>query len=163
MSKIELKTDQKHRFSRSIIINGTEVFINGQGHASVEEELVTYALESGFELVDPTVKFKSKEEDTKVKEVAEILTSARKQAEAIIKEAEEKALKIVAAAEEKAQSALDGGKTEAIVEMRTKLELKKVSELKEVLIASGVEVTSIETLKKAELINMIVDLLQNSN
>lgn len=163
MSKIELKTDQKHRFNRNVIIHETEVSVNGQGRASVDEELVTYALESGFELVDPNVKFKSKEEDTKVKEVADILTSAKNQAEAIIKEAEEKAVKIVAAAEEKAQNILDGGKTEALVEMRKKLEVKKVDELKEVLIASGVDVASLETLKKAELINMIVDLSKNLN
>lgn len=157
---IKLKTTAKHRFNRSFIIGDTSFQVSPIGEVEVDEQYVAKALEVGFELLDKNQKFKSEEDYKVIEEVNNTLQSAKTQATAIIEQAKKDADKIIQEANTKADLILRGNKVDAFEEMRKKLGNYKMEELKETLIASGVDVDSIKDLKKAELIDKIIELQQ---
>lgn len=157
---IKLKTTAKHRFDREITIGDHCVKVSPVGEIEIEENYVSKALEVGFELTDKEQKFKSEEEFKVIEEVNNTLQSARLQADAIIEQAKKEAEKIIQEANTKSDIILKGNKVDAFEEMRKKLGNYKMEELKETLIASGVDTDLIKDLKKADLIDKIIELQQ---
>lgn len=153
----KLKTDQKHRFGKSIQIKSKAYTVSSEGIIEVEEDMIVYAIENGFELVDKSIKFQSLEEHAKIKEVEGIINSAKLQAEEIIKQAHKEAEKIVKEAEDRVAVALTNGRVEEIEEMRNQLKVKTVKELTETLLSSGAKAEELKALKKDDLINLIIE------
>lgn len=156
---IKLITDKRHRFGKYILIRNKNVFVNSNGEIEVEENLVTYALEVGFELVDKNVKFTSKEEEIKIKEVNDILSSAKQNAEEIIEEAHREADRIIMEAKKTANVIIEDSGIEEKQEFESKLKDRKVEELRDVLASSdNYDKETINKMKKQELIDAIMKI-----
>jgi len=156
---IKLITDKKHRFGKYILIKNKNMFVSPNGEIEVEENLVTYALEAGFELVDKDAKFISREEEVKIKEVNDILSSAKQNAEEIIKEAHREADKIIMEAKKAANIIIEDSGIEEKQEFESKLKDRKVEELREVLASSdNYDKETISKMKKQELIDAIMKI-----
>ena len=133
---IKLTTSLKHRFNKQILLGNKNVFVDSEGGIEIEENLVTVALESGFELVDKNAKFTSKEEAAKVEEVQNILNSAKETAKEIIAEAEREAVKIVAEAQKRAESIIIENNVEEQEEFQKKLNARSIKDLIEILVST---------------------------
>lgn len=155
---IKIVTKKSNRFNKTILINNKQVQVDGRGEAEVEENLVVYALEVGFDLVDPSAKFSSQEEMDKVSQVQDLLLSAKKQAEVIVAEAHKEAESIIEEARKKAGLILEEGHVDQKDFARKNLEEKTVKEIKEILASSGVEEDSYKNLKKEELIDLAIKI-----
>lgn len=154
---IKLTTDQKHRFGKTVLINGESIKVSLSGEISVEEDIAVYALENGFELVDKNVTFKSKQEQDKVKEVEQIISNAKLQAEQIVSAAKKEAEKIIADAKIEAEKVKAIGQVDERTELKTNLESKNIKELREILMVSGVKAEELKGVAKEDLIQLIVD------
>lgn len=59
MSQIAIFTTLEHRFNRTITVGqGFQVLVNSEGEAFVDEKVVPYALNAGFELRIRTFNFR---------------------------------------------------------------------------------------------------------
>lgn len=154
---IKLKTDLKHRFGKSVSIQNQVIPVSGTGEIQVEESIVALAIECGFELVDKNAVFTSKEEQAKVKEMTAIIESANLQAKEIIATAEKQAEEIIATAQKEAEKVTLSAQVDEKTEMKKKLGEQKVNDLRETLIVSGYSQEDVSSLKKEELINLIVE------
>ena len=154
---IKLKTDLKHRFGKSVSIQNQVIPVSGTGEIQVEESIVALAIECGFELVDKNAVFTSKEEQAKVKEMTAIIESANLQAKEIIATAEKQAEEIIATAQKEAEKVTLSAQVDEKTEMKKKLGEQKVNDLRETLIVSGYSQEDVNSLKKEELINLIVE------
>lgn len=156
---IKLITDKRHRFGKYILIKNKNIFVSSNGEIEVEENLVTYALEVGFELMDKDAKFTSRKEEIKIKEVNDILSSAKQNAEEIIKEAHREADKIIMEAKKAANVIIEDSGIEEKQEFESKLKDRKVEELREVLVSSdNYDKETISKMKKQELIDAIMKI-----
>lgn len=156
---IKLITDRKHRFNKYILIGDKNVFIDSKGEIQVDENDVVAALDSGFELVDKDVRFTSKEEAKKVKEVTDILNSAKEQAKEIIAEAEREAKNIIMEAQKQANVIITESNVEEKDEFLKKIQDMKVDELREIVASSDVFTPEqYKGMKKAELIDAIMKI-----
>lgn len=153
---IKLRTEQKHRFGRAVNIHGEIIQVSLSGEISVEEDIVVYAIENGFELVDKNVTFTSKTEQNKAKEVEQIISNAKLQAEQIISTATKEAEQIIAKAKIEAEKVKIVAQVDEKTELRKQLENKTVKELKEILIVSGASQEELNGIKKEDLISLIV-------
>lgn len=154
---IKLKTDLKHRFGKSVSIQNQVIPVSETGEIQVEESIVALAIECGFELVDKNAVFTSKEEQAKVKEMTAIIESANLQAKEIIATAEKQAEEIIATAQKEAEKVTLSAQVDEKTEMKKKLGEQKVNDLRETLIVSGYSQEDVNSLKKEELINLIVE------
>lgn len=154
---IKLKTDLKHRFGKSVSIQNQVIPVSGTGEIQVEESIVALAIECGFELVDKNAVFTSKEEQAKVKEMTTIIENANLQAKQIIADAEKQAEEIIATAQKEAEKVTLSAQVDEKTEMKKKLGEQKVNDLRETLIVSGYSQEDVNSLKKEELINLIVE------
>ena len=154
---IKLKTDLKHRFGKSVSIQNQVIPVSGTGEIQVEESIVALAIECGFELVDKNAVFTSKEEQAKVKEMTAIIESANLQAKEIIATAEKQAEEIIATAQKEAEKVTLSAQVDEKTEMKKKLGEQKINDLRETLIVSGYSQEDVNSLKKEELINLIVE------
>ena len=154
---IKLKTDLKHRFGKSVSIQNQVIPVSGTGEIQVEESIVALAIECGFELVDKNAVFTSKEEQAKVKEMTAIIESANLQAKEIIATAEKQAEEIIATAQKEAEKVTLSAQVDEKTGMKKKLGEQKVNDLRETLIVSGYSQEEVNSLKKEELINLIVE------
>jgi len=156
---IKLITDKKHRFNKQVLIGNKDVFINSNGEIEVEESLVTTALDVGFELVDKDVKFTSKEEAAKIKDVVDTLNSAKATAKEIIEEAKKEAEKIINEAQKRAEALLVNNGVGEKEEFLKKIQAMKVPELKEILVSSDkYSEEDLKVMKKEDLINAIMKI-----
>ncbi len=156
---IKLITDKRHRFNKQILLNNKNVLVNSNGEIEVEEDLVVAALESGFELVDKNVKFTSKAEAEKIKEVESTLNSAKETAKEIIAEAQREAAKIITEAQKRAGEIIIESNVEEEEDFRKKLQERKVNDLKEILISSDLFTEDdLKSMKKEELIDAIMKI-----
>lgn len=102
MSQIAIFTTLEHRFNRTITVGqGFQVLVNSEGEAFVDEKVVPYALNAGFELKDKNVQFQTLEQQELAKQIDGLLESARAQADEIISKAQKEAEKISMRREEK--------------------------------------------------------------
>lgn len=154
---IKLKTDLKHRFGKSVFIQNQVIPVSETGEIQVEESIVALAIECGFELVDKNAVFTSKEEQAKVKEMTAIIESANLQAKEIIATAEKQAEEIIATAQKEAEKVTLSAQVDEKTEMKKKLGEQKVNDLRETLIVSGYSQEDVNSLKKEDLINLIVE------
>ena len=154
---IKLKTDQKHRFGKTVLINGEDVKVSLEGVISVDEEIVVYAIENGFVLVDKNVTFTSKQEQNKVKEVEQIISNAKLQAEQIISQANKEAEKIINDAKIEAEKVKAVAQVDERTELKNNLEPKTVKELRDILMVSGAKAEELKGIVKEDLIQLIVD------
>lgn len=154
---IKLKTDLKHRFGKSVSIQNQVIPVSETGEIQVEESIVALAIECGFELVDKNAVFTSKEEQAKVKEMTAIIESANLQAKEIIATAEKQAEEIIATAQKEAEKVTLSAQVDEKTEMKKKLGEQKVNDLRETLIVSGYSQEDVNSLKKEDLINLIVE------
>jgi len=156
---IKLFTTKKHRFGSRLIIKNQEVIVNNLGEIEVDETFVTSAMEVGFELVDKDAKFTSVEEANKVKEVNEILISAKKQADEIISEAKREAELIIMEAKTAANAVIFNTGTEEKNEFLKTLQDRKVDELREVAVSSDMYTSEeVNKMKKTDLIEAIMKI-----
>jgi len=156
---VKIYTTKKHRFNRVLAIAGANVNVDGEGYAEVAEDIVSQALIAGFELVDKNAKFASEEEKTHVKEVNAILESAKAEANAIREEAKAEAAKIIADAEAKAGLIEVENKVDEKAVKREELASKKVGELKGICQDSGIPEEEWKTLKKEELVDLLMSFI----
>ena len=154
---IKLKTDLKHRFGKSVSIQNQVIPVSETGEIQVEESIVALAIECGFELVDKNAVFTSKEEQAKVKEMTAIIESANLQAKEIIATAEKQAEEIIATAQKEAEKVTLIAQVDEKTELKKKLGEQKVNDLRETLIISGYSQEEVNSLKKEDLINLIVE------
>jgi len=156
---IKLITDKKHRFNREILIKDKSVFVDSNGEINVNEDLVTYALEAGFELVDKNVKFTSKEEELKIKEVNDILEGAKSSAKEIIEEARREAERIILEAKKAANVIIEDSGVIEKEEFKKKLMGRKIEELKEIIASTDMYTKEqYNTMKKTEMIDAIMKI-----
>lgn len=154
---IKLRTDQKHRFGRAILIKGETFLVSATGEISVGENLVVYAIENGFELVDKNISFVSKQEQDKVKEVEQIISNAKLQAEQILSQARKEAEKIINDARWEAEKVKTISQVDERTEMKNKLTTKTVKELREILVVNGASAEELKGVTKDDLVDLIVD------
>jgi len=156
---IKLITDKRHRFGKSVLIKDTNFQVDNDGTIEVPEGLVTSALEVGFVLVDKDAKFTSDEEAKKIKDVDDIISSARMQAKEIISEAHQEAKKIIMEAQTQSNAIIINSGVEEKDEFLKKLQERKVDNLREVVASSDLYTQEqIATMKKADLINAIMEI-----
>lgn len=156
---IEIVTFKKNRFGRSIVIKGQEVHIDTAGHASVNEDIVSAALVAGFELVDKTAKFTTEEEQAHVEEVNGILESAKAEAAAIVAAAEKQAAEIIAEAEKQAGIIKQENHVDEKAAKKAELESRKVDDLKALCADAGIPEDKYKSLKKAELVDLLMSFI----
>jgi cell division septum initiation protein DivIVA len=150
---IKFLTDKTNRFGRTVVVSGKEVKVDNKGFAEIDEDLAAIACLMGFKPVDKDAKFESMEEKEKAKKVADILDSARKQAENIIAEATKDAEKI----REDARTAANIQNADIKEKEEVLAELNKltVPQLQDQLRLSGVPETEYKGMLKEQLITLM--------
>ena len=156
---VEIVTLKKNRFGRSIVIKSQDVHIDMQGHALVNEDIVSAALIAGFELVDKSVKFTTEEDQKHVEEVSNILESAKAEAAAIVAAAEKQASEIIAEAERQAGIIKQENRVDEKAAKKAELESKRVDDLKALCADAGMPEDQYKNLKKAELVDLLVSFI----
>jgi cell division septum initiation protein DivIVA len=151
-------TDKKHRFSQTINVGGIDVKVNSKGHAEVTEDQVASLLVSGFVLENPDQVFKSEEQVESAKKVGDVLKDAEAQAKQIIEKAEETAKGIIAEANQRAGIILQENKVDEKEKFTSELQKLKAEELKDYLVKANVPEEQYKTLKKEDLIGLILKL-----
>jgi cell division septum initiation protein DivIVA len=156
---VKIYTTKKHRFNRSVVIAGTTVQVDNAGNAEISEELVSQALIGGFELVDKSVEFPTEEEQKHVQEVNEILESAKLEAKAIIAKAEKEAEEIILKAKQEAGLITAENHVDEKTAKKEELNSKKVDDLKALCVDAGIPEDKWKSLKKAELVELILSFI----
>lgn len=160
MSQIAIFTTLEHRFNRTITVGqGFQVLVNSEGEAFVDERVVPYALNAGFELKDKNVQFQTLEQQELAKQIDGLLESARAQADEIISKAQKEAEKIINEARGKAGLILEENQVDEKEEARKNLREKTVEELKVILIESKAPESEWKKItKKDDLIEYIMKI-----
>ena len=156
---VEIFTEKKNRFGKSLIVGNKTIQIDAKGHSMVPEDIVSQALISGFELVDKTVKFETEEEQKHVKEVNDLLECARQEAKSIIAEAEKKAKEIISQAEIEAGKIHEENQVDEKEAKKAELSSKKVDDLKALCADAGIPEEDWKNLKKAELVDLLMKFI----
>lgn len=156
MEIIKVKTELRHRFGKRLNIRGRDFNVNSIGEMEIPEEFVPFALKEGFSLSDPKVKFKSEESQNKSAELNILFENAKKQAEQIISDARKEAEKIISEARSKAGIILKDAQVDEREEAKKALTEKTVKELQEMALTGGITESEFKSLKKDELIDLIL-------
>ena len=156
---VEVFTDKKHRFGKTLVIGKVSVQVDEKGHAMVPKDLISQALINGFELVDKSIKYETEEEKKHVEEVNDILNSAKAQAGEIIAQAKKQAEEIIAQAKAEAGKITAEEQVDEKAEKEKELNTKKVEELKALCLDAGIPEESWKNLKKADLVNLLMKFI----
>ena len=161
--KIQLVTRKAHRFGKSVLIDSTPVEVDAKGFAEVDEKLVSQALISGFELVNKDEKFETEEEREQIKQVQDIIDSAKAQAEEIIANAKKEAAEIIAKAQADAEG-IEATSNKDEKEERTKqLTAMKVAELQAMCQDAKLPEEEWKSLTKAKLVEYLINFIFEEN
>ena len=159
MKKIKIFTTKPHRFGKSLIVANTKIDIDAKGFAEVDEKVVSQALISGFELVNKDETFETEEQREQIKQVNEILDSAREEAKDIIDKANKEAAEIIAKAKAEAGIIEAESQKDLKAEKQEELSKLKVVDLQAMCQDAGIPDDQWKSLKKDELIKFLMDFI----
>lgn len=158
MSKVEFKTDKRHRFGKEMNLNGNYYSVDAQGITAIEPSDFESAVLAGFKRVDGKSVDKDIESNKHVIKAEEIISLANAEADRIIEDAKQEAAAIIAKAKVTAGEKIDNSLELEKQSMRKGLSEMKVDDLKNHLVVNHLPEEEWKSLtRKNEIIDYIME------
>jgi vacuolar-type H+-ATPase subunit H len=158
MSQIEVRTSAKHRFEKTVNINGVTLSFNKEGIAQVDEKNASKVLCKNIELVDKSFKIPNDDSEMQATQTA-LLDEAKQQAEEIISDAKEQAEKIINEAKAAASQIMTNEQVDEKTVAKAELSERTVKELKNMLDIAKVDPKEYKGMNHDQLVDFYLGLM----